>query len=220
MRFARALRALEPAFLERVWPEHSRSLEGRAAALRSEFGQLADCAVEQLLRALGMQDPRVVAPVYLVAEAPRPGAVTHRTARGAACWIDADAHPTLQIIEVLLHEAAHVFDVATQSGPTALGELRDALRDAGFTTADRELRDAPHTAMFVASAWTVRTVLDPTHRDHGELAGYYDRVGRTAEVVRAPWIEFVSGDGDRRAAIERIVAGLRPRQDDPSERGK
>jgi hypothetical protein len=70
------------------------------------------------------------------------------------------------------------------------------------------VHDFVHTVMFVQAAGTVRRVLDPNHRDYGDVKGYYARVGRAAEVVVPAWRDYLDGRIDREAAVERIVAGF------------
>ncbi len=208
-RFARALEVVEPHFLKQVWPEHQRRIEARLAPLRPEFGALGAAALDQLLLALGLEDPRVVAPVYLVAEGPAPGGVTHRTGGGAASWISAPDFEGTQLHEVIVHEAAHTLDAASEGRPSALSELRRALSAAGFGPRDRVQRDAPHALMFFASAFAVRRAFDASHRDLGDVAGQYAKFGLAAEAVRAPWSEHFAGRLPRAAALEKTLETLR-----------
>jgi parvulin-like peptidyl-prolyl isomerase len=206
--FARALEVVEPLFMEQVWPEHRRRIEARLAPLRPQFGALGSTALEQLQFALGLEDPRVLAPVYLVAEGPAPGGVTHRTGGGAASWISVADFEGTQLHEVIVHEVAHTLDVASEGRPSALSELRDALSAAGFGPRDRVLRDAPHALMFFASAFAVRRAFDAAHRDLGDVAGQYAKFGLAAEAVRAPWSEHFAGKLTRAAAVEKTLEAL------------
>jgi parvulin-like peptidyl-prolyl isomerase len=208
-RFAGALEVVEPHFLAQLWPEHRRQIETRLAALRPEFGALGPSALEQLMAALGIEDPRIVAPVYLVAEGPWPGGVTHRVRGGAASWIAVESFEGTGLHEVIVHEVAHALDTGSEGSPSALNELRRALSGAGFGPRDRVSRDAPHALLFVASAHAVRRTFDPAHSDLGDVAGQYAKFGRAAEAVRAPWSEHFAGKLTRAEAVEETLEALK-----------
>ncbi|HKB16025.1 MAG TPA: hypothetical protein VKF62_08160, partial [Planctomycetota bacterium] len=110
---ARTLSSVEPAFLAGLWPERKRTLEREAARLRSGFrGKEAEC-LGFMLRSLGMEDPNATIPVFLVTEAPSPGAMTHRRrGGGGVCFVglSADVEGTL-LQETVLHEATHALDL-------------------------------------------------------------------------------------------------------------
>jgi hypothetical protein len=72
----------------------------------------------------------------------------------------------------------------------------------------QEVHDFVHTVMFVQAAGSVRRVLDPGHKDYGDVKGYYARVGRAGTVVVPAWRDYLDGKIDREAALARIVAGF------------
>jgi parvulin-like peptidyl-prolyl isomerase len=204
--FARALAAAEPYFLDQVWPRHERAIDAAASALRVGLTPLGASALDELMEDLEIDDPRVVIPVYLVAEAPGPGAATHRapTSRGepgAACFVDADGFTGALQLEVVLHEALHALDLASAGRPTALNALRERLSDRG-----RLAHDAAHLLMFVEAAAVVRRVFDERHADHGEVAGVYARQPERSAAVRAAWTAHLEGRTTRDQALAAIAA--------------
>jgi hypothetical protein len=200
--YASALAALEPNFHSEVWPSHERTIDTALAELRPALVELGDVAVEFLLRDLGVSDPRVAVPVFLVAEAPTPGGSTLRGASGAFIVLDADRFAGSTRLEAVLHEASHALDVASAGTPSVLSELRERLRAAG---AERALRDVPHTLQFLASAGVVREVFDPRHVDYGESCGYYAKVPAALEATRGPWEQVARGSLDRKRAVALIA---------------
>jgi hypothetical protein len=70
------------------------------------------------------------------------------------------------------------------------------------------VHDFVHTLMFVQAAGTVRRVLDPGHKDYGDVDGYYAKVPRAAAVVVPAWRDYLDGKISREAAVEKIVAGM------------
>jgi hypothetical protein len=222
LRIAAALREAEPWFLEHLWPEHQGALADARDLLQRDFEpHQAECLAFHLDR-LAMADPGLELPVVLVAEAPYPGAVTHRDAEGrGVSYVAVRATEGTQLFETVLHEATHSLDVATSghhtdrsahSGsapPGALEDLRGRLSRAGFSQRDRAYRDLPHTLMFVQSAASIRRTVAAEHEDYGDVAGYYAKVPEAAALVRAAWGEYLAGTISRDAALERIAAGAK-----------
>lgn len=208
--YAKALVALEPTFTAVVWPEHERVINVALLQLKLQIATLGDVALDELIKGLGVEDPREIVPVYVVAEGPWPGGVTHRGPNGGVCLIDADENAGTQLIEIVLHESSHALDVATQGRETALSALRERMQAAGIDPRDRSMRDVPHTLMFVTSAWVVRQVFDPAHVDYGDVAGYYAKVPAAIAAVRAPWTAFLDGKKTREGALDAIVEAVKP----------
>ena len=77
-----------------------------------------------------MKPPALEIPVKLVAEAPAPGAVTHRDDKGrGVCFVAVDPLQGSQLYECILHECTHALDVAC-GDDSALGELRQRMNAA------------------------------------------------------------------------------------------
>jgi hypothetical protein len=209
LRIAAALREAEPWFLEHLWPEHQDTIADARDLLQRDFEpHQAECLAFHL-ECLAMEDPRLELPVVLVAEAPYPGAVTHRGSDGSGVsYVAVRANEGTQLFETVLHEATHSLDVAT-SGGSALEDLRGRLERAGFSPRDRAYRDIPHTLMFVQSAESIRRTVAEEHVDYGDLSGYHAKVPEAATLVRVAWGEYLAGTISRDTALERIAAGAR-----------
>jgi len=206
-KLAAALVQGEPAFAD-LWKEH----EKRTSAARERWrAQVAPKERELLafhLASLGMRDPRLAIPVYLVAEAPWPGAVTHLDDAGrGVCFVAVDPEPGTRLFETVLHEATHALDVAT-GDESALGALRKKLAAAGHGPGDEAYHDLPHTLMFVQAAESIRRVIDPAHVDYGESEKLYERMGASAEAVRGFWRDHLDGNLSLEPALDGIVASL------------
>src|SRR5262249_5719848 len=152
---ARALASGEAAFRERVWPEHERAIAGARELLERVLAPKEAAALEYLRTSLGLDEQALAVPVYLVADAPPPRAVTQRDDAGrGVCFVGVRGAEGTQLVESVLHEATHALDVA-QSRGGVLADLRRRLAAAGLQRTDRELRDVPHTLMFVQAGETV-----------------------------------------------------------------
>lgn len=199
--------AMEPHFREQVWPAHERELLAARNWLEENFAPKSDAVLSDVVEHLAMRDPRLTIPVYLVAEAPPPGGVTHRARDGGGvCFVGLNGARGSRLAEIVLHEATHALDAATAGQPTVLEQLRGQLRDLGVTPADKVYRDLPHTLLFVQSAATIRRLVAPDHVDYGQQAGYYEKVGPLARDVRKIWLAHLAGELPRNDAIARLAA--------------
>ncbi len=196
-------RALEVA---RIWPEHRTAIADARELLERGFDEKqAECLAFHL-RSLAMNDPGLEIPVYLVAEAPFPGAVTHRDDEGrGVCFVAVNGAEGSQLFETVLHEATHALDIAVNE--SVLGRLREKLAQKGVTQRDRAFRDLPHTLMFVQSAESIRRTVDPEHQDYGDVSGYYSRVSEATQLVRPAWKDFLDGKASLEETLERIASG-------------
>ncbi|HKV11199.1 MAG TPA: hypothetical protein VJ725_23865 [Thermoanaerobaculia bacterium] len=199
VRLARSYVTLEKPFLERVWPRHREAIEGMAAQVRRDLLPKAPQVYEDLARHLDVPVPSRPIPVYLTAEGPWPGAVTARTAGNTGvCFVAAEVAQGSQRVETVVHETIHALDVMAGEG-SVLGALRKRI-------AREDLRDFPHTVMFVQAAGTVRKVLFPEHKDYGDVEGYYAKVPRASAVVVPAWRAYLAGEISRDEALNRIAA--------------
>ncbi|HEV2855234.1 MAG TPA: hypothetical protein VHC97_20740 [Thermoanaerobaculia bacterium] len=203
---AAAYKPLEKTFLVTVWPRHREIAERAAATVRKELFPKAPEVYADVSRHLGVvSSPKTPIPVYLVAAGPFPGAFTMRSQEGPFSVVALEGEPDSQWVEIVVHESIHGLDDLTGEG-SVLTELRRRLAQAGADPG--EVRDFVHTVMFVQPAATVRRLLNPAHKDYGDTAGYYSRVGRAATVVVPAWRDYLEGRITREAAVERIVKGF------------
>lgn len=203
--YGEALVAVEPAFLETLWPERRARIEAGRARIEAEFVPKEAACLAFHLESLGMRDPGLAIPVALTATAPFPGAVTFRGPGGrGVSFVSVDGHDGTQLLEIALHEATHALDLAAGED-SVLSALRRRLEAAGVGPRDRIGRDLPHTLMFVQSAASIRRTVDPEHLDYGVVSGLYERLGPVAEVVRGIWIDHLEGELPRDEALDALV---------------
>lgn len=203
---AAAYGPLEKSFLASVWPGHREIAERAGAALRKQLLPKAPEIYADISRHLGVLGPRSPMPVYLVAAAPFPGAFTFRSHEGPFSVVALEGKPDSQWVEIVIHETIHALDVQAGEG-SVLADLRSRLEKIPGASPS-EVHDFVHTVMFAQAAGTVRRVLDPNHKDYGEVAGYYPKVPRAAAVVVPAWRDYLEGKIAREAALERIVKGF------------
>jgi len=200
---AAGYRTLEKGFLATVWPRHREIAERAAAALRTNLLPKAPEVYADLSRHLGVSIPSDPIPVYLVAAAPFPGAFTMRSQEGPFSIVALEGELDSQWVEIVVHESIHALDVRAGEG-SVLAELRRRLLKVPGAS-PRDVHDFVHTVMFVQAAGTVRRVLDPAHKDYGDVDGYYAKVPRATAVVVPAWRDYMDGKISREAAVEKIV---------------
>ncbi len=206
---AAALVEVEPACTAWLDAARPRIAAGRAL-WETRVAPKERALFDYHLASLGMEDPGLAIPVYLVAEAPWPGAVTHRGEDGrGVSFVAVEPEPGTLFFETILHETTHALDVATDDR-SALGELGRKLRAAGLGERDRALHDLPHGLMFVQSAESIRRVIDPAHVDYGIARKVYTRGGPALETLRAAWHDHLEGNLSEAQALDAIVASVRP----------
>jgi hypothetical protein len=206
VRLAEAYVQVEPAFLRDVWPKHQAALVQAQATLGENALPHAAAGLAYIIDKFGMRDPAICVPVYLVVEAPPPGAVTHR-ARGnrGVCFVSTQDLTRMLLMEAMLHEATHALDLATTTTGSVLIDLRNCLVASGFDPQSQAYRDVPHTLMFVQAGETVRRLLDPAHRHYGDISGYYAKVPQATQAVKGAWLSYLDGQTSRQDTIQQIV---------------
>jgi hypothetical protein len=205
LRLVAAYAPCEPAFLAEIWPRHRTRLEQAHKRIAADLLPHEAACFAYMLDCLAMQDPHRSVPVYLVAEAPDPGGFTHRYRGGGVCFVGLEQNDGTLLYEMILHEAIHALDIATEGQNTALQVLRQRLRAAGCDSRSPTYRDVPHTLMFVQAGETIRRQLDPAHRHYGDVAGYYAKVPAAAAAVRPNWEAYLHEKLPRERALEQIV---------------
>jgi hypothetical protein len=203
---ATAYGPLEKSFLASVWPGHREIAERAVAALRQQLLPKTSDVYADISRHLGVAVPTSPIPVYLVAAAPFPGAFTHLSQEGPFGIVALEAEVNSAWLEIVIHETIHALDIRAGE-MSVLADLRSRLGKVPGAS-PRDVHDFVHTVMFVQAAGTVRRVLDPNHRDYGDVAGYYPKVPRAAAVVVPAWRDYHDGKITREAVLERIVKGF------------
>lgn len=204
---AAAYGKLEKPFLETVWPGHREIAERAALTLRRDLLPKASAVYADVAAHLGIPVPSGPFTVFLVAEGPFPGGVTYPVhGGGAVSVVAANAAEGSAWLEIIVHETLHAIDVGTDS---VLDELRGRLGKLTPAPSPREIHDFVHTVMFVQAAGSVRKVIDPAHKDYGDVNGYYPKVPRAATVVVPAWRAYLAGEISREAAVTRIVEGFK-----------
>jgi hypothetical protein len=206
LQLGKALAAVEKPFLEKIWPRHKAMVEEAAGRVAKNLVPKEQECFAYIIKSLGMEDVDYTVPVYLVAEAPRPGGfTTYKGERTAVCFVAVEEAKGSLIYETVLHEAIHALDIATAGGQNALVELRGRLQKAGVAARDPDMRNVPHTIMFIQAAETVRRVVDPAHKHYGEVAGYYAKVPLVAKIELPLWTAYLDNKISREEAVTRIV---------------
>ncbi|HEV2844554.1 MAG TPA: hypothetical protein VG477_06890 [Thermoanaerobaculia bacterium] len=205
-RLAAAYRPLEKPFLEKIWPGHRELAEKGEALLRATLLPRSSEVFSDLSRHLGTQPPSSPIPVYLVASAPFPRAVTFRSEGKGVCVIALIDETPILAAEIAIHESIHALDVAAGETSVFADLRRRLLKVPGASPQD--IHDFVHTVMFVQGAATVRRIFDPAHKDYGDTSAYYPKVPRASAVVVPAWKDYNDGKITREAAVERIVSGF------------
>ncbi len=206
--YAEALVSVEPAFRAEIWPQQEAAINEAKAGLEAARDAQGSTCMSRICEWLGIVDPRVVIPVYLVTVAPAPGGFTARSELyKALCIVSVDMHRGSTLVEATLHEAIHALDEHTrqQEPLTVLQALRKALADAGVAATEARMRDVAHTLIFAAAAEVTREVVDPKHVAYGETGGYYAKVPRATEAVLPAWGRYAAGEIDASETIAEIV---------------
>lgn len=211
-----AVAKVEGSYVATIAPKNEQLVRQSQEVVSQLLHSKESACLSYMIRHLGPDDPKAMIPVYLVADMPYPGAVTQlRPGRaGGVCFVAVRGVEPLQLVETILHEATHALDVVWPE-TAVLDQLRSKLQAVGPPVDRRDLRDVPHTLMFVHAGETVRRNIDADHRHYGDVSGYYAKVPRATNAVRGPWIDYLDGKTTGDEALERIVDALRTRTDSP-----
>jgi hypothetical protein len=212
-RLAEGYGRLEGPFREKVWPRHREKAERADAYLRRHLLPRSAEVFADLARSLDVAVPATPIPVYVVAEAPFPRAFTFRSQTGPFSVVAPEGAPGTLWDEIVIHETVHALD-ALSGERGVIKDLRRRLSGILGASA-QEVEEFAHTLMFAQAAGTVRRVLDPAHKDYGDVAGYYPKVPRAAAVVVPAWREYLAGGITRDEALDRIVRGFEKGKGDP-----
>ncbi|MCB9845113.1 MAG: nuclear transport factor 2 family protein [Phycisphaeraceae bacterium] len=223
---AGAIQDAQPRFVEDLWPRRQAQLNTSLDAIIQRFGGREQACLSFMLDALGMPDPHVTIPVYLVTSAPWPGAMTFfNDDRQGVCFVATDAATDTRLLETILHEATHALEIADAGSMGVLAQLERRLIAAGIPENNRLVHDLPHTIMFVNAAETVRRTIDPRHIAYGEgdeSGALYDRLPLARTAVIPAWIDYLDHTTTKEQMLDRIVAAavsLHEKNSDPARVG-
>lgn len=206
---AKALARVEDAFMEKLWPQRKIEIDKASAQIAQKLIPKERECFAYIARSLGMSQATGTVPLYLVTDAPRPGGFTFYNPSGrSVCLISITAHTGSLLFETALHEAIHALDIELAGEKNVLVEIRNRLMKAGLKSDDPDLRNVPHTLMFIQAAETIRRIIDPTHKHYGEVRGYYERVPLPSKIELPVWIAYLDGKITRDEAVTQIVEGF------------
>lgn len=201
---AKALQKIQAAFVRDEWPARKSRIDEAIKRIQKDFAGKERQCFAYMLQSLGMKDPKLRIPVYMVNDGPWPGAVTFATPDGhGVCFVAIDAAKGTQLIETILHEATHALDVQSENSDDVFTRLRNELEKQGKTFRDPVMRDAPHAVMFIQAGETIRRLVHPDHVHYGD-DGLYDRIPN-ARRIKEIWIDYLDGKITREQAESRII---------------
>ncbi len=221
MRLAAAIEERISSFETELWPSRKVELEARLNYLEAAFVPRHREALAFMMESLGIADPHVQVPMFLVTRTNPPGAMTYylRGDQPVAVVEVGSGEADGLLLETLLHESTHALDIASKGDDNAFDQLRARLLERGLVRSDAGFHDVPHTLMFVQAAATMRRVYDPEHVAYGDATDLYERSGAIATVENGIWPRFLNGELAREEALHQIVDALYPSSDeDPSRR--
>ena len=166
-RLAAVYRPLEKPFLEKIWPGHREFAQKGEALLRKTLLPRSAEVFADLSKHLGTAPPSSPIPIYLVASAPFPRAVTFRSEGKGICVIALIDEPPTLAAEIAIHESIHALDVAAGEA-SVFADLRRKLSQVPGAS-PQEIHDFVHTVMFAQAGETVRRVFDPANRALGNV---------------------------------------------------
>ncbi len=212
VRLATALGERLPSFTAELWPAREAELNARISYLESAFIPKHREALAFMMDSLGIADPGLTIPMFLVTQTNPPGAMTYYLRGGKPVSVlDVTVGGTDDLLlETLLHEATHTLDRASKDSTSAFDTLRKLLVERGVAAGTDAYHDIPHTLMFVQAGETMRRLYNPEHVAYGDATDLYERSGNAAVVEREVWPRYLDGDLGREEALGQIVESLYP----------
>jgi len=212
VRLAGAIEELVPEFERVDWPSRKVELDDRIAYVDVHFMPEHRKALAFMMESLGIRNPEVTVPMFLVGATNPPGAMTYHLRGGAPVSVlDVNVGGAGDLLlETLLHESSHALDQASRDDGSAFDTLRRLLEERGVSRDDDAYHTVPHTLMFVQAEETMRRLYDPEHLAYGDATDLYARSGAAAVVEREIWPRFLDGELTRDEALLRIVDRLEP----------
>ena len=211
VQLGKAMEQLWDEFQANGWSEHNKEISSVIARLDSDFFGKHQEALGYMLESLGINDPDITVPLYLVTHANPPGAMAYYLRDGPAVILDIQQSGTDALLqEIILHETCHTLDQASNDPDNAFATFRSLLEERGISQRDRRYRSIPHLLMFVQAEETMRRIYNPQHQAYGDAKGVYERSNAVAPVLRKHWRAFLDGNTTRAEALQRIVSELDP----------
>lgn len=200
-------------FLSEEWPQRQEALEAARQRLEQSFMPKHREALSHMMHSLGIDDPGLTVPIYLVTHTQPPGATTYRSRGGPVVVVSAESlllnERFSDLEETLLHETCHTLDAASDKETDAFSVLRRLLAERGISESDGRFHDVPHLLMFAQAEQTMRRIFDREHVAYGDsargnIAPLYERSGQAAIDVRRHWSDYLDGRIDRDTALAQI----------------
>lgn len=202
--FAAALALLEAEHLELVWLAHQRDAEAALSDLRVEWNRLGACALETLLAALEIDDPRFVVQVCYVVDAPSPGAGLWPSAGVPQVWVDVDAAPSSLLLDRTLVQVARAVLARRPEASRLRTSLREACAAAKPPFSEADVLAAENALLDAAVEHVMRRVFARNASAGG--------AGELDSDLRAVWSEYFRTSVTRAQALERVAAQLAARR--------
>ena len=209
--YAKALVALEAVYVKSYRSQHESVVAQTMASLTKTFNPKKLECFSYLRNSLGLPDTEAGIPVYLVAEAPWPGAFTFWDAsKKGTVVVGVDANPGSMLFETLLHEGIHALDLEARGDSNVLEEIRSRLKKAGLAENDIAGVQGPHLLVFIQAGETTRRLLDLAHQHYGDVKGLYkyEALQPLVNVARPVWLDHLDKKISREEAVNRIVDGF------------
>lgn len=201
----KAIERVESDFLRDKWPNRKKKIQAALDRIKLGFAGNESKCLEYMMQALEIKGVTGQIPVYLVSSASWPGAMTFSLPQwGQACFVSINAAEGTQLLEIVLHEATHALDIASDNDDDVFTRLRAELKSAGVTRRDPVMRDVPHSVMFIQAGETIRRFVDPEHVHYGQKKGVYDRM-RYARKILPIWIDYLDKKSDLDETIKQIT---------------
>jgi len=222
VQLARSLAKIERPFIDRIWPQHKRSIEEAQARIKRTLEPKQEECFRYLTSHLGMETANYTVPVYLVAEMPAfPPALTavgKETGHGVSVLNTTDSQGSA-LFSALLHEAIHALDAETKGSGNVLIEFQNLLLKSGFDKNNFVFRNAPHFLVFIQSVETVRRFLDSSYQPYDQGVFAREVLVPLVSVEKPIWIDYLDGKFSRDEALKMMVtAFVKARKTEGSEK--
>lgn len=192
-------------WIEQHWPARQAALLQAATDLQELFNHEAQTAVLlRLKRWVAAPLPPEPVSVRLVTRSVAPGEVTVLVDSLALSLVSVTGRSTLELCDVVLHEAIHALETRPIHPPTLFNRATAWLIQEGVRKPSVQGKYV-HTFYYLAAAEAIRGVIDPNHVDHGITGGYYGRATNAYGVIKPLWDEYVAGNIRRGEMLETVA---------------